>query len=163
MDSSLPAFSAHVMFQARILEWYWNGLPSPSPLDLPDSGIEPGSSALQADSLPPEPPGKPLNSIVLYNFQKFHSHYFIWSRNHPPPSYIAPTSFSPLITAVCSLYQWVCFFFVIFTSLLYFLDSTYKWHHKVFVFFSLTYSFSIMSSKSIHVAANDRILFFMTE
>ena len=28
--------------------------------DLPDPGIEPGSPALQADSLLPEPPGKPL-------------------------------------------------------------------------------------------------------
>ena len=31
---------------------YWSGLPFPSPGDLPDSGIEPGSSAWQADSLP---------------------------------------------------------------------------------------------------------------
>ena len=33
---------------------YWSGLPFPSPGDLPDPGIEPGSPALQADSLPPE-------------------------------------------------------------------------------------------------------------
>ena len=38
---------------------YWNGLPFPSPGDLPNPGIEPGSPALQADSLPSEPPGKP--------------------------------------------------------------------------------------------------------
>ena len=38
---------------------YWSGLPFPSPGDLPDLGIEPGSPALQADSLPSEPPGKP--------------------------------------------------------------------------------------------------------
>ena len=31
---------------------YWSGLPFPSPGDLPDPGIKPGSSALQADSLP---------------------------------------------------------------------------------------------------------------
>ena len=30
---------------------YWRGMPFPSPGDLPDPGIEPGSSALQADSL----------------------------------------------------------------------------------------------------------------
>ena len=30
---------------------YWSGLPFPSPGDLPSLGIEPGSSALQADSL----------------------------------------------------------------------------------------------------------------
>ena len=38
---------------------YWNGLPFPSPEDLPDPGIEPGSPALQADALLSEPPGKP--------------------------------------------------------------------------------------------------------
>ena len=37
---------------------YWSGLPFPSPGDLPDSGIEPGSSELQADSLSSESPGK---------------------------------------------------------------------------------------------------------
>ena len=31
---------------------YWSGLPFPSPRDLPDPGIEPGSPAFQADSLP---------------------------------------------------------------------------------------------------------------
>ena len=39
---------------------YWSGLPFPSPGDLPDPGIKPGSPALQADTLPSEPPGKPL-------------------------------------------------------------------------------------------------------
>ena len=38
----------------------WSGLPFPSPGDLPDPGIEPRSPALPADSLPSEPPGKPL-------------------------------------------------------------------------------------------------------
>ena len=37
---------------------YWSGLPFPSPGDLPDPGIEPGPPALQADSLPSQPPGK---------------------------------------------------------------------------------------------------------
>ena len=37
---------------------YWSGLPFPSPGDLPDSRIEPGSPAFQADSLLSEPPGK---------------------------------------------------------------------------------------------------------
>ena len=36
---------------------YWDGLPFPSPGDLPDPGVETGSPALQADSLPSEPPG----------------------------------------------------------------------------------------------------------
>ena len=38
---------------------YWNGLPFPSPGDLPDPGVEPRSPTLQADALPSEPPGKP--------------------------------------------------------------------------------------------------------
>ena len=37
---------------------YWSGLPFPSPGDLPDPRLKPMSSALQADSLPFEPPGK---------------------------------------------------------------------------------------------------------
>ena len=45
---------------------YWSGLPFSSPGDLPDPGIEPRSSALQADTLPSEPPGKPI-LIVRYN------------------------------------------------------------------------------------------------
>ena len=40
---------------------YWSGLPFPSPGDLPDSGIKLRSPALQADSLPIEPPGKTLD------------------------------------------------------------------------------------------------------
>ena len=35
---------------------YWRGLPLPSPGDLPNPELEPQSSALQADSLPTEPP-----------------------------------------------------------------------------------------------------------
>ena len=35
---------------------YWSGLPFPSPRDLPDPGIKPGSHALQTD-LPSETPG----------------------------------------------------------------------------------------------------------
>ena len=38
---------------------YWSGLPLPSSEDLPDPQITPGSSTLQADSLPTESPGQP--------------------------------------------------------------------------------------------------------
>jgi len=44
------------VLQARILEWDVM-LP---PGDLPNPGIKPRFPALQADSLPSEPPGKPL-------------------------------------------------------------------------------------------------------
>ena len=39
---------------------FWSGLPFPSPEDLPNPGIKPGSPILQADALSSEPPGKPL-------------------------------------------------------------------------------------------------------
>ena len=42
---------------------HWSGLPFPSPADLPDPGIEPGSPALQADALLSEPPGKPQEGV----------------------------------------------------------------------------------------------------
>ena len=52
---------------------YWSEYPIPSPGDLPNPGIVPGSPALQVDSLPAELPGKPptvgkvlSNSIVCY-------------------------------------------------------------------------------------------------
>ena len=49
----------------------WSGLPFPSPGDLPDPGIEPGSSTLQADSLPSEPPGNPwLGNWTTTNVSK---------------------------------------------------------------------------------------------
>ena len=45
---------------------YWNGLPFPSPGDLPNPGIKPSSPALQVDSLPAEPPGKQRESCSVY-------------------------------------------------------------------------------------------------
>ena len=42
----------------------WSGLPFPSPGDLPGPGLEPGSPALWADSLPSEPPGKPSSYVI---------------------------------------------------------------------------------------------------
>ena len=40
------------------MQEYWSRLPFPSPGDLPDPGIKPGSHALQADSLLSQPPEK---------------------------------------------------------------------------------------------------------
>ena len=57
MDCSWPGFSDRGILQARMLGW--SGLPFPSPGDLPDPGVEPGSVALQAYFLPSEPSGKP--------------------------------------------------------------------------------------------------------
>ena len=44
---------------------YWTVLPFPSPGDLPNLGIKPRSLALQADSLPTEPQGKPSQKGVI--------------------------------------------------------------------------------------------------
>ena len=45
---------------------YWSGLLCPLPAELPKLGIKPRSPALQADSLPPEPPGKPSCLGLIY-------------------------------------------------------------------------------------------------
>ena len=50
---------------------YWSGLPFPSPGDLPNPGIEPGSPALEADALTSEPPGKPNISEQNYNSKRY--------------------------------------------------------------------------------------------
>ena len=48
---------------------HWTGLPFPSPGDLPNPGIEPGSPALQADSSTPEPLNLPRSFIFIYFFR----------------------------------------------------------------------------------------------
>ena len=53
----LSAASSSVLGNLQAKE-YWNGLPFSSPGDLHDPGIEPEALALQANSLPTEPPGK---------------------------------------------------------------------------------------------------------
>ena len=54
MDCSPPASSFHGIARQE----YWSGLPFSSPGALLNPSIEPRSPALQADSLPSEPPGK---------------------------------------------------------------------------------------------------------
>ena len=51
-------YTVRGILQARIVEWVH------SPEDLPNPGIEPRSPALQMDSLPTEPQGKPKNTGV---------------------------------------------------------------------------------------------------
>ena len=64
----------HGIFQARILEW----LAFPFSRGSSQPGVEPRSPALQADSLPAEPPGKPLLKVVVSScipplvLQEFH-------------------------------------------------------------------------------------------
>ena len=49
---------------------YWSGLPFPSPGDLPDPGIEPGSPALEADASTSEPPGAKMTSVIWSSLVK---------------------------------------------------------------------------------------------
>ena len=76
-DCILPDSSVHGIIQARILEW----LPSPSPKDLPNPGIEPGSPSLQADSSLTELPGKPWNAIQTYTNQWLNTKH-LWTKSN---------------------------------------------------------------------------------
>ena len=53
---------------------YWSGLPFPSPGDLLNSEIKPGSPTLEADALTSEPPRKPPGS--LFKKQALFQHNF---------------------------------------------------------------------------------------
>ena len=63
--ATLPGSSVRRISQARILKW----VAISSSGDLPHLGIKLGSPALQADSLPTEPPGKPsgINYSIIIN------------------------------------------------------------------------------------------------
>ena len=60
------------LFMGFSRQEYWGGLLFPSPGDLPDPGIKPGSPALQTDALPSKLPGKPKIGTRPYNF------FIIW-------------------------------------------------------------------------------------
>ena len=67
---------------------HWSGLPFPPPGDLSNPGTEPRSPELPADSLPSEPPGKP---IFIWWLLIFHLYYEkgcsgLW-REMPPPQW----------------------------------------------------------------------------
>ena len=83
MNCSMPGSSLSMEFSRQES---WSGLPLPSPGDLPN--IEPRSPALQADSLPSEPQGKPYVTLcqmlymhwvfnLLHNPVQWYSHHFI--------------------------------------------------------------------------------------
>ena len=66
MDCSPPGSSVHGISRQE----YRSRLLFPAPEDLPDPGIKPWSPALQEDSLPSEPPGKPLKVEVIKKKKK---------------------------------------------------------------------------------------------
>ena len=61
--------TAHQAPQSLGLSWqeYWNGLPFPSPGDLPNSGTEPTCLAWQADSIPLSHKGSPHQCFLSSN------------------------------------------------------------------------------------------------
>ena len=59
MDCSTPGSSVHGILQARV----WNGLPFPSPRDLPNSGIGPKSPALAGRFFTTDTPGEPRFTV----------------------------------------------------------------------------------------------------
>ena len=63
-DLTQPRGRTHVShipgrFFTREPQEYRSGYPIPTPEDIPDTGVKPGSPPLQADALPVEPPGNP--------------------------------------------------------------------------------------------------------
>ena len=62
----------------RQAQEYWSGYPIPSPVDLPNPGIEPGSPALQVDSLPGELSGKP-RELTKYLVEGMTGSVLCWS------------------------------------------------------------------------------------
>ena len=62
---------------------YWRGLPFPSPGDLPDPGIEPWSSTLQADSLLSEPPRKPTIATDPFKTEVWSHFCLLKAPKHP--------------------------------------------------------------------------------
>ena len=81
VSDSLRPHGLYVTYQApQSMEFsrqeYWSGLPFPSPGDLPNPGMAPGSPTLQADALPSEPPGKPVDMSKFLN-QKVKEESFI--------------------------------------------------------------------------------------
>ena len=70
---------------------YWSGLAFPSPGDLPDPGIKPGSPALQADFLPSEPLGKLLITSTEWGYTQ-------WGRDNKAMEQISGVHTNPHVT-----------------------------------------------------------------
>ena len=69
----------------REAQEHWNREPIPSPGELPDPGIKPGSPALQADSSPAELPGKPDvgSQVCLTLNYTTPENSSVWLMQHP--------------------------------------------------------------------------------
>ena len=93
----------------------WSALPFPSPGDLPDPGIEPGSPAFQADALTAEPPGKPeefgISWCKLLHVEGINNKVLL----HDPANYIQ----NPAINHNEREYKKECLYVYNWVSLLY--------------------------------------------
>ena len=128
MDCSPPGSSVHGIFQARILEWVAISFSRESSWPRDWTWISCVACRLFTIWVTME-----VCTFYLFYIWKFVplnlSHLFFFSL-HCPLLWQPP---------VCSLYQWVCCYLVMFVHPFCFLDSTYKWNHTVFFFLCLTY------------------------
>ena len=101
------------------------------------------------------------NSLQFSNFTLMNSYNCIITPFNPPPLYCpSPFPSSHGRSLGCALYMWVCLFFVIFVSLLsFYVPPITDTQYLPFSFCLI--SLSIMPSKSINVAANGKISFFL--
>ena len=81
---------------------HWSGLLFPSPEDLPNPGIEPRSPALQADSLPSEPPAAAAAAAAVAQSLQLCLTLCDSIDGNPPGSPIPPGK--PLITLSLQLF-----------------------------------------------------------
>ena len=104
MSKSLRPHGLYVAHQAPLsMEFsrqeYWNGLPFPSPGDLPDLGIKCMFPALQAKSSLSKPPGKPRAEIICSELRGYvwccFPHNVHGSGNQRVNMELAPLSITP--------------------------------------------------------------------
>ena len=84
----LPGSSIHRILQARILKW----IAFPFPGNLPNTGTEPMSPTLQADSLLSKPPGKPFSLVADLQFYCVSLSFYCVSLSCPREKAMAPHS-----------------------------------------------------------------------
>ena len=102
------------LFMGLPRQEHWSGLSFPSPGDLPNPEIQPGSSELQADSLPTEPQGKPNTVQEAFNFLRTFC---------PSPAGHFPSPKNPVNESIQT--KGVCVCACVYTSVSVITDSPY--------------------------------------
>ena len=80
---------------------YWHGLPFPSPGDLPDPGIEPGSPALQADSSPTELQGNMVSRFLMASVLRRQHLLMSWVQS-PSAMILEPSEIKSVTVSIVS-------------------------------------------------------------